>query len=84
MLDRVKAEGLEAIAARDSAFESYNNAMSEAVTDTVWFTGGCNSWYIDNTGKPNLYPWHPDRYLEEMAQPDFEEFRLMENTETDR
>ena len=84
MLDRMKAEGLEAIAARDSAFESYNNAMSEAVTDTVWFTGGCNSWYIDNTGKPNLYPWHPDRYLEEMAQPDFEEFRLMENTETDR
>ncbi|MFN2164770.1 MAG: flavin-containing monooxygenase, partial [Anaerolineae bacterium] len=77
MLDRMKADGLTAIAAKPEAFEAYNQAMAEAIQDTVWVTGGCNSWYIDRTGTPNLYPWMPTRYLEEMKQPAFSEFRLL-------
>ena len=77
MLDKMKADGLAAIAARQSAFDDYNSAMGEAIKDTTWYTGGCDSWYIDRSGVPNLYPWSPARYLREMHSPDFSEYHLI-------
>ena len=44
MLDRMKADGLAAIAASQSAFDEYNAAMGEAIKSTTWVTGGCKSW----------------------------------------
>jgi cation diffusion facilitator CzcD-associated flavoprotein CzcO len=77
MLNRMRHEGLAAIAVRDDAFVRYNASMREAITKTIWVTGGCNSWYFDKTGLPNLYPWKPTRYLREMHHPEFNEFRLI-------
>jgi cation diffusion facilitator CzcD-associated flavoprotein CzcO len=77
MLDRMKADGLAAIAAKQSAFDDYNAAMGEAIKTTTWATGGCNSWYMDKSGVPNLYPWFPTRYLKEMHTPVYSEYRLI-------
>lgn len=77
MLDRMKADGLAAIAPKQSAFDEYNAAMGEAIKTTVWVTGGCKSWYIDKSGVPNLYPWFPVRYLKEMRSPVYDEYRLI-------
>ncbi len=77
MLDRMKADGLAAIAPTQSAYERYNAAMREAIKTTTWATGGCKSWYIDKSGVPNLYPWFPMRYLKEMHDPDYSEYRLI-------
>jgi len=77
MLDRMRADGLAAIAARQSAFENYNAAMAQAIVNTTWYTGGCDSWYIDESGIPNLYPWSPARYLKAMHNPDFSEYHLL-------
>lgn len=77
MLDRMKADGLAAIAASESAFEDYNAAMREAIKTTTWYTGGCKSWYIDRSGVPNLYPWFPLQYLKEMRTPEFSEYRMI-------
>ena len=77
MLDRMKSDGLAAIAPTQTAFEQYNAAMGEAIKSTTWATGGCKSWYIDKTGMPNLYPWFPINYLKEMHNPQFTEYRLM-------
>ena len=76
MLDKMRCDGLRSIAVRDEAFQDYNHAMGEAIGNTTWATGGCDSWYIDKSGKPNLYPWIPTRYLKEMKNPDFSEFEL--------
>lgn len=80
-LNRMRRDGLLAIAPKQSAFEKYNQAMGAAVRDTIWFTGGCNSWYLDRNGIPNIYPWPPARYRREMRNPDFDEFRLMASAE---
>lgn len=77
MLDRMRDDRLAAVAVREDAFRSYNDAMREAVTKTIWVTGGCNSWYIDKSGLPNLYPWKPTQYLKDMRRPQFSEFRLI-------
>jgi len=77
MLDKMKAERCVAIAAKEEAFDAYNEAMKATLPNTVWVTGGCTSWYIDKSGLPNLYPWPPENYLAEMRDPDFDEYRLM-------
>jgi cation diffusion facilitator CzcD-associated flavoprotein CzcO len=77
MLDRMKKDGLAAIAPKQSAFEDYNAAMGEAIRTTTWATGGCKSWYFDKSGVPNLYPWFPTRYLKEMHHPVYSEYRLI-------
>lgn len=81
MLDEMKARHLASVAVTEEAFTSYNAAMREALPNTVWVTGGCTSWYMDKTGLPNLYPWPPQRYLDEMHRPDPGEFRLIPATE---
>jgi len=80
-LDKMKRDGLLAMAPKKKAFEDYNAAMAEAVKNTVWFTGGCQSWYLDKNGIPNLYPWAPRRFRKEMQHPDFSEYRLMHRRE---
>lgn len=80
-LDKMKDEKLAAIAPAREAYDEYNAAMVDAVQDTVWMTGGCQSWYFDKTGIPNLYPWAPRRWAKEMKHPDFSEYRLIEKVE---
>lgn len=76
-VDKMKEDGLVAMAPKKEAFDEYNAAMSAAVENTVWVTGGCQSWYLDPTGKPNLYPWAPRRFRKEMKRPNFSEYRQM-------
>jgi cation diffusion facilitator CzcD-associated flavoprotein CzcO len=76
MLDKMKADGLAAIAARQQAFDDYNEAMGEAIKTTTWYTGGCDSWYIDKSGIPNLYAWSPAHYLKAMRNPNYSEYHL--------
>lgn len=77
-LNRMRDDGLAAMAPRKEAFEAYNADMAEAIKDTIWFTGGCQSWYLDKNGIPNLYPWAPRRFRQEMKSPNFSEYRLIE------
>ena len=76
MLDRMKSEGLASIEAKQSACDTYNASMADGIKNTTWATGGCNSWYFDASGKPNLYPWMPTLYLKDMHNPDFSEYEL--------
>ncbi len=81
MLDKMRDEGLAAIAPRQEAFAAYNQQMQERVPETIWASGGCDSWYIDKSGTPNLYPFLPTKYLEDMHAPNFGEYRLMREEE---
>jgi cation diffusion facilitator CzcD-associated flavoprotein CzcO len=76
MLDKMKRDGHVAISAREESYLAYNEAMREALPKTVWMSGGCTSWYMDDSGLPNLYPWAPERYLKSMRNPKFDEFHL--------
>ncbi len=77
MLNKMRDEGLEAIAPKQTSFDAYNKSMADRAPQTVWASGGCDSWYFDKSGTPNLYPFPPQQYLEDMHNPDFSEFRLI-------
>lgn len=77
--NKMKADGLAAMVPSQEAYEAYNAKMNVAIKDTVWFTGGCDSWYFDKSGNPNLYPWAPEQYRIEVQNPDFSEYRLIDD-----
>jgi cation diffusion facilitator CzcD-associated flavoprotein CzcO len=80
-LDEMKRRGLDAMAPTEEAFEAYNAGIRAALPRTIWVTGGCNSWYLDKSGLPNLYPWSPARFRKEMRRPDFSEYRCIRAVE---
>lgn len=84
MLNKMRDAGLDAVCPRQDAYAAYNKAMAERVPQTVWASGGCDSWYFDKSGTPNLYPFPPQQYLDDMHRPDFAEFRLIEDVAEDR
>ena len=64
------------ISARQDAADRFNAALKEAMKDTVWVTG-CQSWYLDKNGNPAMWPFSFDRFCDDMAAPDLEEFDLV-------
>ncbi len=77
-LDEMKEKGIAAVAPKREAYDAYNANMAKQIPKTTWATGGCDSWYLDKSGQPNIYPFSPDTYRRDMQNPDFSEYRLME------
>ena len=51
------AQGLAAIAPREEAQAAYVAELDAAMEGSVWTAGGCQSWYIDETGRNStLWP----------------------------
>lgn len=50
-IDRVKKQGASSIAVRAEAEDSYTNHIHAEMQKTVWYKGGCNSWYKGKSGK---------------------------------
>jgi len=41
----------------------------------VWATG-CDSWYLGQNGKPELFPWAPEQHKVMLAELRDDEFEL--------
>ncbi len=57
MLRELDARGMAVAEVRADAQRRYNDRIQARMADTVWLSGGCNSWYLDDTGRNRtLYP----------------------------
>lgn len=45
-----RAPGIEAVEVKEDACRSWNDAVQRRMPPTVWNSGGCSSWYIDQNG----------------------------------
>jgi cation diffusion facilitator CzcD-associated flavoprotein CzcO len=51
------ARGVASVDVRREVQDAYNAELQERLKDTVWSTGGCASWYLDDTGRnTTLWP----------------------------
>jgi cation diffusion facilitator CzcD-associated flavoprotein CzcO len=58
-----------------SATERFNAKLRAAMPDTVWTTG-CNSWYLNKDGVPEVWPLTPADHRGMLANPDRDEYDL--------
>jgi len=57
------------------ATAAFHAKLLEAMKGTVWVTG-CNSWYLDEHGVPNTWPWTAARFHRDMRRPNLDDFVL--------
>ncbi|MEM0952718.1 MAG: NAD(P)/FAD-dependent oxidoreductase [Pseudomonadota bacterium] len=62
------------VAPTPDAMARFDAERIEAAKQTVWYTGGCQSWYLDVDGIPASWPWNYSRFVEEMKAPKWEHF----------
>jgi cation diffusion facilitator CzcD-associated flavoprotein CzcO len=48
--------------------------VRHAAKETVWGTGGCTSWYLDDEGIPTINPIPLSELRRQLARPDFDDF----------
>ena len=63
------------IEASESATRAYNESLKGSFVGTVWLSG-CNSWYLDQNGLPNVWPWSYAEFRRQLQAPVLEELRL--------
>jgi hypothetical protein len=56
-LRTMDSAGLASVDVLPSAQETFNAELQKRLRGTVWSTGGCASWYLDDTGRnTTLWP----------------------------
>jgi cation diffusion facilitator CzcD-associated flavoprotein CzcO len=56
-LRTMEARRIASVEVRPEVQAAYNVEIQEGLRDTVWSTGGCASWYLDDTGRnTTLWP----------------------------
>ncbi len=76
LMERIRSGECPEICPKTSAMEAFDKARVEAAKKTIWYTGGCQSWYLDAQGIPASWPWTYSRFVDEMREPDWEAFDL--------
>ncbi|MEA2444148.1 MAG: hypothetical protein QOJ12_1440 [Thermoleophilales bacterium] len=76
-LATMDAQGAAEVEVRADVAERYNRGIQEQLEGTVWNSGGCASWYLDENGR-NVTIW-PDwtfRFRQKTARFDRESYEL--------
>ena len=76
LLDKLRTTDASAICASAEALDSFEERRIAAAKTTVWFVGGCKSWYLDAEGIPASWPWDYNRFVDEMRQPNWSDFEV--------
>ena len=77
LIDLIRQGECAAVAPTMAALEDYEARRTEAAKRTV-FASGCNSWYLDKDGVPQVWPWSYDHFREVMARPNLGDYELMQ------
>jgi cation diffusion facilitator CzcD-associated flavoprotein CzcO len=76
LLEKARASEGAGICVSEAALEEFEQRRIAAAKTTVWFVGGCKSWYLDAQGVPASWPWDYQRFVAEMQRPNWEHFEM--------
>jgi cation diffusion facilitator CzcD-associated flavoprotein CzcO len=68
-IERWRRGEFDTIEPSSSATDAYNARVRAAMPKTVWTTG-CNSWYLNKDGVPEVWPFTPGEHRAMLANPD--------------
>ena len=77
LMARLRSGEYSEVSPTYTAMQAFDDARVEAAKHTIWYTGGCQSWYLDAAGIPASWPWNYSRFVDEMREPRWEDFDLV-------
>lgn len=75
LVELLRSGEAKAVDPTPEALADYETRRTEAAMNTV-FASGCQSWYLDAKGVPQVWPWPYEYFMEVMAKPRLEDYRL--------
>jgi cation diffusion facilitator CzcD-associated flavoprotein CzcO len=75
LIDLLRTGEYSSVSPKAEALEKYERKRAEAAKKTV-FASGCNSWYLDVEGVPQVWPWSYEHFIAVMAAPDLVDYEL--------
>ncbi|SDH18318.1 flavin-containing monooxygenase [Klenkia brasiliensis] len=75
LVDTIRAQRVAVVPDTDRTQELFDEVREKA-TKTVWFTGGCQSWYLGADGLPIVAPLTLDQLREDMRRPVLDDFDI--------
>lgn len=77
LIDKLRSGEADEICATSEALTQFEQERGAAAKKTVWYTGGCQSWYLDARGIPASWPWTYSRFVEKMKQPNWRDLQML-------
>lgn len=71
-----------AISPRPDRTAELLDAVREKAKQTVWYTGGCTSWYLGKDGVPLVNPQIKPELERDLAEPDYRDFDIVPRSAT--
>ena len=69
LIDMWRERKMSAIEPTSQAVAEFAEYIAKGVTGTVW-VGGCQSWYLDASGQPTIFPYDWSEFLRITEKPD--------------
>jgi cation diffusion facilitator CzcD-associated flavoprotein CzcO len=79
-IDRLRSGEADEICCTGEAMRRFEEERGIAARRTVWFTGGCHSWYLNSEGVPASWPWTFSHFVEQMQAPRWRDFECRSAT----
>jgi cation diffusion facilitator CzcD-associated flavoprotein CzcO len=73
LIERIVGEGV-LLAPREGPSRAWLDGVRAEARQSVWGTGGCQSWYLDATGTPTLDPSTLSELQAQLAEPAWDHF----------
>lgn len=73
LIERIVQAGI-LLSPREEPARQWLDEVRERARQSVWGSGGCQSWYLDKTGTPTLDPSTLSELQEQLAVPDWDHF----------
>lgn len=77
LIEKLRRGAADEICCTTEALEKFESQRTDAAKKTIWYTGGCHSWYLDERGVPASWPWTYSRFVEEMEAPRWEDLECV-------
>jgi hypothetical protein len=68
-IERWRRGEFDSVEPTSAATDTFNAELRAAMPKTVWTTG-CNSWYLNKAGVPEVWPFTPAKHRDMLANPD--------------
>ncbi|MHB8464552.1 MAG: flavin-containing monooxygenase [Acidimicrobiales bacterium] len=76
-LAELERRGASTFEVQTAPFDAYNEDIQRRMRRTVWNTGGCSSWYLDDEGRnPTLWPDFTFRFVQRTRRFDAESYEF--------
>ncbi|MEZ5571266.1 MAG: NAD(P)/FAD-dependent oxidoreductase [Halioglobus sp.] len=80
LIDKVCSDDCNEISPHYEAMHAFETERGVAAKQTVWYTGGCTSWYQGKDGVPSSWPWSYSRFVQAMSSPDWDAFDIVKRS----